>query len=142
MFCYRVLTGASTLVLVSALSAIPSTTKAQTADRTLPPVTVDAPREVRARPAGAKATRSQFLRPATGEATRGYPYDRFGADQERYRECGACESLPSAGRTNRDDNRSKPVRQQARIFGRRRVARQPRHLGKAGQRTARFGHFD
>jgi iron complex outermembrane receptor protein len=54
MFRYRVLTGASTLVLCSALSVVSSMTKAQTADRTLPPVTVDAPREVRARPAAQK----------------------------------------------------------------------------------------
>src|SRR5258705_5868848 len=54
MFGYRVLTSASTLVLCSALCAIPSTTKAQTADQTLPPVTVDAPREARARPAAQK----------------------------------------------------------------------------------------
>jgi iron complex outermembrane receptor protein len=54
MFRYRVLTSASTLVLCSAVSAIPSTTNAQMADRTLPPVTVDAPREVRSRPAAQK----------------------------------------------------------------------------------------
>ena len=54
MFGYRVLTSASTLVLCSALCAIPSTTKAQTADQTLPAVTVDAPREARARPAAQK----------------------------------------------------------------------------------------
>jgi iron complex outermembrane receptor protein len=54
MFRYRVLTSASTLVLCGALCAISSTTKAQTADRTLPPVTVEAPREVRVRPAAQK----------------------------------------------------------------------------------------
>jgi iron complex outermembrane receptor protein len=43
MFRYRALSGASTLVLCSALSAISSMTHAQTADRALPPVTVEAP---------------------------------------------------------------------------------------------------
>jgi iron complex outermembrane recepter protein len=43
MFRYRALSGASTLVLCSALSAIPSLTRAQTAERPLPPVTVQAP---------------------------------------------------------------------------------------------------
>jgi iron complex outermembrane recepter protein len=51
MFSYRALSSASTLVLCSALSAIPSMTNAQTADRSLPPVTIEAPREVRAKPA-------------------------------------------------------------------------------------------
>jgi iron complex outermembrane receptor protein len=51
MFRYRALSSASTLVLCSALCAISSMTKAQTADRTLPPVTIEAPREFRARPA-------------------------------------------------------------------------------------------
>ena len=43
MFRYRALSSASTLVLCSALSAISSMTHAQTADRALPPVTVEAP---------------------------------------------------------------------------------------------------
>jgi iron complex outermembrane receptor protein len=51
MFRYRALSSASTLVLCSALCAISSMTNAQTADRTLPPVTIEAPREVPARPA-------------------------------------------------------------------------------------------
>jgi iron complex outermembrane recepter protein len=50
MFPYRALSSASLLVLGTALSTVPSTIRAQTADRTLPPVTVDAPREARARP--------------------------------------------------------------------------------------------
>jgi iron complex outermembrane recepter protein len=50
MFRYRALSSASLLVLGTALSTVPSTIRAQTADRTLPPVTVDAPREARARP--------------------------------------------------------------------------------------------
>jgi iron complex outermembrane receptor protein len=49
MFRYRALSSASSLVL--ALCATPSMTKAQTADRTLPPVTIEAPRESRAKPA-------------------------------------------------------------------------------------------
>ena len=40
---YHALSSASALVLCGALSAIPSVTWAQTADRTLPPVTVEAP---------------------------------------------------------------------------------------------------
>src|SRR5258705_7803420 len=75
MFGYRVLTSASTLVLCSALCAIPSTTKAQTADQTLPPVTVDAPREARARPAAQKprvrssSARQQARPPAVTSTT-------------------------------------------------------------------------
>jgi iron complex outermembrane receptor protein len=45
------LSSASLLVLCSAFSVAPSQAVAQTTDRMLPPVTVDAPREVRARPA-------------------------------------------------------------------------------------------
>jgi iron complex outermembrane receptor protein len=48
---FRALSSTSTLVLCSAFCAIPSMTKAQTADQTLPPVTVEAPRELRAKPA-------------------------------------------------------------------------------------------
>ena len=51
MFRYRALSSASSLVLCGAFCAISSVTGAQTPDRTLPPVTVEAPREVRARPA-------------------------------------------------------------------------------------------
>src|ERR1700687_261573 len=51
MFRYRALSSASTLVLCSALSAIPSMTNAQTANPMLPPVPVEAPREARAKPA-------------------------------------------------------------------------------------------
>ena len=54
MFRYRALNSASTLALCSALSAIPSMSNAQTADQTLPPVTIEAPREARARPAAQK----------------------------------------------------------------------------------------
>src|SRR5882672_3426531 len=75
MFGYRVLTSASTVVLCSALCAIPSTTKAQTADQTLPAVTVDAPREARARPAAQKprvrssSARQQARPPAVTSTT-------------------------------------------------------------------------
>jgi iron complex outermembrane receptor protein len=48
MFRYRALNSASMLVLCSALSAIPSMANAQAV---LPPVTIEAPREVRAKPA-------------------------------------------------------------------------------------------
>ena len=51
---FHALGGASTLVLCSALSTIPSTINAQTAARSLPPVTVDAPRDLRSRPAAEK----------------------------------------------------------------------------------------
>jgi iron complex outermembrane recepter protein len=45
MFRYRALSSASTFVLCSALCAVPSVISAQTADRTLPPVTVEAPNQ-------------------------------------------------------------------------------------------------
>jgi iron complex outermembrane recepter protein len=51
MFRHRGLRSASALMLCSALYSIPSMTKAQTADRSLPPVTIEAPREVRPKPA-------------------------------------------------------------------------------------------
>lgn len=51
MFRSRVLSSASLLALCGAASAFPSETHAQTADRALPAVTIDAPREARARPA-------------------------------------------------------------------------------------------
>jgi iron complex outermembrane receptor protein len=54
MFRYRALSSASTLVLCSALSAIPSMTNAQTANSTLPPVTIEAPRVASAKPAAQK----------------------------------------------------------------------------------------
>jgi len=50
MYRDRALNSANLLVLCSVVSVLPSQTKAQTADRMLPPVTVEAPREVRARP--------------------------------------------------------------------------------------------
>jgi iron complex outermembrane receptor protein len=43
MFSYRASSSASTLVLCGTLCAIPSITRAQTADRPLPPVTIEAP---------------------------------------------------------------------------------------------------
>lgn len=54
MFRYRALSSASTFVLCSAFSAIPSMTRAQIADQTLPPVTIEAPRAVHAKPATQK----------------------------------------------------------------------------------------
>jgi iron complex outermembrane recepter protein len=51
MFRRRSLCGASTLVLCAALAAVPSAANAQTPDQVLPPVTIEAPREVRAKPA-------------------------------------------------------------------------------------------
>jgi iron complex outermembrane recepter protein len=59
MFCYRALSSASTLVLCSALSAIPSITRAQTANSSLPPVTIEAPTPRQtARPAKRPAQRT------------------------------------------------------------------------------------
>jgi iron complex outermembrane receptor protein len=62
MFRYRALSSASMLVLCSALSAIPSMANAQAV---LPPVTIEAPREVRAKPAvqKPKARSSSARRP-------------------------------------------------------------------------------
>lgn len=60
MFRYRALCGVSLLVIGSALSAIPTLVEAQTAGQSLPPVTVDAPRPVAAKP----ATRRPGLRSA------------------------------------------------------------------------------
>ena len=69
MFRYHALGGASLLVLYSALSVTPATAQAQTSDRTLPPVTVEAPRATVARPAARKpnvrsAARSQAKPPS------------------------------------------------------------------------------
>jgi iron complex outermembrane recepter protein len=64
--CHR-LGGASLLVLGGAFCVIPAMARAQTAGQTLPPVTVDAPREARARPAAQKPKPrvSAVRRPAT-----------------------------------------------------------------------------
>ena len=60
MFRLHVRGSVSTLVLCSALATIPSTIEAQTADRTLPPVTVEAPHQRQA----VRATRKPALRTA------------------------------------------------------------------------------
>jgi iron complex outermembrane receptor protein len=66
MFRHRALGSASLLVLCSVLSALPSRTNAQTANQTLPPVTVEAPREARARPAAQRPrTRASSARQPT-----------------------------------------------------------------------------
>lgn len=66
MFRHRALGSASLLVLCSALSSVPSTINAQTPGQTLPPVTVEAPREARARPAKQRPrTRVSSARPST-----------------------------------------------------------------------------
>ena len=65
MFRHRALGSASLLVLCGALSAIPSKTNAQKVDQTLPPVTVEAPREARARPAAAKPRAQSSARRST-----------------------------------------------------------------------------
>ncbi len=62
MLHYRALSSASLLVLCGAISALPSIGNAQTA-QPLPPVTVDAPREVRTRPALQKRTRASSSAP-------------------------------------------------------------------------------
>lgn len=54
MFRLRALGGASLLVLCGSLSIVPSKTNAQTTNRTLPPVTVEAPTAPRAKPAAVK----------------------------------------------------------------------------------------
>jgi iron complex outermembrane receptor protein len=51
MFRQYALRSAGTLMLCTALCEIPSMAKAQTGDRILPPVTIEAPRALRARPA-------------------------------------------------------------------------------------------
>jgi iron complex outermembrane receptor protein len=75
VFRYRALSSTSTFVLCSAFCAIPSMTKAQTADRPLPPVTIDAPPELRARPAAQKprvrsSSARQQTRPVATAPTR------------------------------------------------------------------------
>ena len=54
MLRYRALKSASMLVLCCGFSLVPSITQAQKAESTLPPVTIDAPREVHAKPAAQK----------------------------------------------------------------------------------------
>jgi iron complex outermembrane receptor protein len=64
MFRYRALSSASTLVLCSALCALSSITRAQTADQTLPPVTVEAPSQRQAiRPAKRPVQRNASAAP-------------------------------------------------------------------------------
>lgn len=70
----RVPAGASVLALCSVLSAIPTGSPAQTATQTLPPVTVEAPREVRARPAARKPQpRAAAARRSTRQVAAGNP---------------------------------------------------------------------
>jgi len=79
MFRFHALGGASTLALCSALSTIPSTINAQTVVRPLPPVTIDAPRELRSRPAVEKprvrssSARRQSRPPAAAISTASAP---------------------------------------------------------------------
>ena len=75
MFRYRALSSASLLVLCSSLSLIPSKTSAQTADRALPPVTVDAPNQRQAvRPASKpQRTASAVRRPKPAAAPAANP---------------------------------------------------------------------
>ena len=78
MFRYRVLGSASVLALGGAVSAFPSVTHAQSTDRTLPPVTIEASRETRTRPAAPKprirpssAQRAATPAAASGAAAQG-----------------------------------------------------------------------
>ena len=70
MFRYRALSSASTLVLCSTLSAIPSMTCAQTADRALPPVTIEAPNQRQALQPAKKPPPRTACRIAAQEAGR------------------------------------------------------------------------
>src|SRR4051812_42189644 len=66
MFRFHALGGVSVAALQLALFAPAGTAYAQTTDRTLPPVTIDAPREARVRPAAQKPrVRSASARRAT-----------------------------------------------------------------------------
>ena len=138
MYRYHALGGASLLVLGSALSLVPSTAEAQTA---LPAVTVEAPRGATGQTCGPEAGRS-LVRPDAGEAAFGHPRASGLANRGHHPERGARAALPGADRPDRDDHRSQPVRQPAGVFRGRRAAREPRHLGEAGQRAARYRHLD
>jgi iron complex outermembrane recepter protein len=75
MFRYRAPSSASTLVLCSALSAIPSMASAQTVDRPLPPVTIEAPNPRQAlqparKPAQRTATISRRKKPVATAAAK------------------------------------------------------------------------
>jgi iron complex outermembrane recepter protein len=89
MLRYRALSSASTLVLCSMLYSIPSMMKAQTADRSLPPVTIEAPREARAKPAVHKpkvrfsAARRQSKPPAATVSTASAPTKNMSASASR-----------------------------------------------------------
>ncbi|SEE78090.1 TonB-dependent receptor family protein [Bradyrhizobium lablabi] len=73
MFRYHAVGGASLLVIGSALFALPTMVVAQTANQTLPPVNVDAPRPAAARPAvrrpSVRATARTQAKPAAPNAT-------------------------------------------------------------------------
>ncbi|MEH2570329.1 iron complex outermembrane receptor protein [Bradyrhizobium sp. AZCC 2289] len=104
----RALGSASLLVLCSALSAIPSNTSAQTADRTLPTVTVDAPREIRARPAASKPrTRSSSVRRQTTPTAT--PVTTAASQNENVTASAARETLgrAPAGQTSTTVDRSR-----------------------------------
>ena len=132
------------LVLCSALCDIPSTAKAQTADQ----MSAAGHR----RGAACSAARPAAQKPNVRSRLPGRRRDRPRPTTTAVSVANAGKVLPRAphaanlyqaptGQT-RDHDRSKPVRQQAGVTGRRRVARQPRHLREAGQRAARSRHLD
>jgi iron complex outermembrane recepter protein len=75
MFRYRALSSASALALCSALYAIPSVTKAQTAGQPLPPVTIEAPSQRQAvhpakKPAQRNASAARRRKPVATAAAK------------------------------------------------------------------------
>jgi iron complex outermembrane recepter protein len=107
MLRHHALGSASLLALCSALFAIPSNTSAQTADRTLPTVTVDAPREIRARLAASKPqTRSSSVRRQTTPTAA--PVTTAASQNENVTASAARETLSQtpAGQTSTTIDRS------------------------------------
>ena len=137
MYRYHALGGASLAVLGSALALMPSTAGAQTA---LPAVTVEAPRAAAARPAARKPAVRSSAR-TQGAAAFGQPRAISIADRGHHPERGArCFTRRPLARPRRPSTAasSKP----AGVLRGRRAAREPRHLGEAGQRAARYRHLD
>ena len=138
MYRYHALGGASLAVLGSALSLMPSTAKAQTS---LPAVTVEAPRATAARPAARKpAVRSSARTQARPPSANPAPAASLTAGITPSVARALLYQAPT-GQTETTIDRSQFDNRPA-VYRGRRAAREPRHLGEAGQRAARYRHLD
>ena len=137
MFRYHALGGVSLLVLCTAL--LPSTPHAQTAAQSLA-----AGNCRRAACSGDEASGEKAEHPRPSARTQVRPPSAnttpaVSQARGRYPECGARAALSGAGRPDRDDGRSQPVRQPAGVFGRGLLRDSPGISIKQGNGPRDFG---